>query len=152
MGPMVLVGNQDLDLALAAAGIAATAAVGPLHNLKADLCQTSMTIDRNTDLAALEAGVATFGGYVQGTVTWDAPSLSDDGNIEVVGTMPVWRPTDTTVPNVIYSIYFTEAVGSLLMFCASFDNGPLPMNDTLDQIMCVIRWRPQTGGLVVQVV
>lgn len=125
---------------------------GSFAGLLADLYQADVPLSPWPGDAALTAQVATFAGYAQGVITWGTPSQADDGTYEVVGTFPVWRPSNAVTPNNIYGIYFTEAgMGGGLMGAARFDNAPLPMTNALQTITVVLRYRPQTGSIVISV-
>jgi hypothetical protein len=144
---MDLVGNNGFDLRVAADVIAGDLATATVH-----LGKTDMTVDRNTTKTELTATEADYTGYAAETVTWLAPSLADDGNIEVIGTVGEFRPTDDVVDNAIYTLWVLSAdTGTPLCFAARFDNAPLPMAGPLDSLIVTLRWRPQTGGLVVTV-
>ncbi len=148
---MILIGTEAFDLAIAANGLVAAAGVGALHLAKVDLFQTNIAVDRNTPLGTLVAAIATFAGYAQGVVAWNAPSRADTGEIEVVGILPEWRPSDSVTPNSIYGLYMTNAVGGALLAVGLFDNPPLPMNSALDAIIATLRWKPKTGWAEVTV-
>ena len=125
---------------------------GKFAGLKADLYKTDVALNPWPGDAALIAAVANFAGYAQGVVTWGTPSQADDGTYEVVGTFPVWRPTDGVTPNNCYGIYFsTTGMSPVIMGAARFDNAPLPMDSALRTITVVIRYRPQTNTLVISV-
>lgn len=138
---MDLIGNNAADLALMADTIG-----GTLDAMLVDLYQNDFAASRGTVLADLT--VATFSGYAQKTVTWLGTSISDDGNPEAMGTMSEWRPNATTITNEIFGLYATAAVGGALLFCARFDDAPLPMATVFDTILCTLRYRPTNGGLV----
>jgi hypothetical protein len=139
-----LVGNNAFDVRVAADVIAGDLATATVH-----LGKSNMTIDRNTTKADLTATEANYTGYAAEAVTWLAPSLADDGNIEVVGTVGEFRPTDAVVDNAIYTLWVLSATtGTPLCFAALFDDGPLPMAGPLNSIVVTLRWRPETGGLV----
>jgi hypothetical protein len=142
---MDLIGNQQLDLDLAADAVAGSLAAAVI-----DLFQSDTVVDRNTVVGDLV--VADYSGYAQKVITWLAPSISDDGQIEVIGTVTEWRPTSSAVVNSIYGLLVRAAgVGPPLYFVARFDDAPLPMGGTLDSIILTLRWRPRTGGLVATV-
>lgn len=142
---MNLVSNTGFDAAAAANVIAGELATATVH-----LGQVNQVIDRNTTKADLTPNEADFDGYAAGTVTWLTPSIADDGNVEVVGTVPEFRPTGSTTPNSIYTLWVLSAVtGTPLCFAAMFDNAPLGMGSTSDSILVTLRFRPQNGGLVV---
>lgn len=116
-----------------------------------DLYQTPIAITQLTPLATFTAAVATYVGYAQGVITWALPSVSVDGNVEVVGTVPVFRPTNAVTPNQIYGAYITLAVSGDLAFAAQFDTAPLPMISNLDLIELTVRYRPASQSLIVYI-
>lgn len=143
---MELTEFQASQLARAADDIA-----GYLDGLKVDLYQTAIAFGPTTPLATFTAAVCTYTGYAQGVVTWSTPTLADDGTVEVLGTLPVWRPTDGVTPNVAWGIYAHSGVGSVLYFAGQFDGAPLPMQSALQQITVTLRYRPATRTLAVVV-
>jgi len=144
---MTLFGNDEFDAAAAADVIAGHLAAATVH-----LGQTNMTVDRNTTKAEMTAAEATYSGYAAETITWLAPSIGSDGEVEVVGIVGEFRPTSSVITNSIYTAYILSAVGGTpLCFVARFDNAPIGMGTTLDSIVVTVRWRPRTGGLVITV-
>lgn len=143
---MDLLEFQASILARAAADIA-----DYLAAMHLDLYQTPIVITPQTPVATFTAALATYTGYAQGVVTWLAPSVSDDGTVEVAGTIPEFRPTDGVTPNVIYGVFCRAAVGGALLFAAAFDNGPLPMENALNAILLTVRYRPSTRSVCVVV-
>lgn len=115
---------------------------GYLTSLQGDLYQSPIDVDMNTPLSAFTSAVANYDGYAQKTVTWQAPSISDDGHVEVIGAFSSWRMTTENVDNSIFGIYLTGNVDNDLLFAAAFDPGPLPMESNMDQILTTIRYRP----------
>jgi hypothetical protein len=146
---MQVIVTPAFKLALAANGVASPAALGVLFGAKMDLCKVDAPLSPTIPLATLTAGIANFTGYAQGTVTWDAPSVAGDNTVEVVGNMPLWRPSDAVTPNVIFDWFMTAAVGGALLMMARFDGAPLPMGTALNQIQLVMRWRPSDNSIAV---
>jgi len=132
-------------------GSATDTIAATLAGVKLHLGQSNLVPDRNSTLAALHAGEATFDGYAAQSVTWSTPSRADDGAIEVVGTVPEFRPTGAVTPNSIYYWYLTDTAATALYLAAGFDSPPLPMGSTLDAIVITLRWRPNNLGLFVVV-
>jgi hypothetical protein len=142
---MDLIGNNDFDL-LVADDVTGISLLAPTVHL----FQNDTQVDRNTVIGDLTE--ATYTGYASEAVTWLAPSVADDGAIEVVGTVGEFRPTGSAVVNDIYGIMVKSGiVGTPMVFCARFDDAPLPMASALNAIVVTLRWRPQTNGLVVTV-
>lgn len=148
---MDLIPTLDMDLAVARGSVAAVAAVGVLNALKIDLFQTNIGADADTLGATLLANVADYSGYAQAVVTWLPPSQADDGEIEVIGTVPEFRPTDALNPNNVWGLWCRAAVGGAVLFVANFDGGPIAFAGPLDSLILTLRWRPRTHGLVVSV-
>jgi len=144
---MDLIGNNTFDIRAAADVIAGDLATATVH-----LGQTNITVDRNTTRAEMIADEATFTGYAAEVATWLAPSIADDGEVEVVGIVGEFRPTGTTIQNSIYTMFVLSAAGGTpLCFVGRFDNAPIGMGETTDSIVVTLRWRPRTGGLVISV-
>lgn len=143
---MDLVGNDWLDLRAAAAGAgSASIATGTHYHAKISLFKADINPTRDTALATYVAGKADYAGYGDQTVTFNAPSRADDGEIEVVGTVPEFRPSSDTAPNTVFGFWETLGDGSL-GFAARFDGAPLPMGTALDAIVLNIRYRPEDTG------
>lgn len=143
---MILLEFQASQLARATDDVA-----GTLLGLKADLYQEPVDITPATPLATFTAVIANYTGYAQGAVTWEVPSVADDGTVEVIGNFAVWRPTDAVTPNNIWGIFFRAAIGGALLFAGQFDGAPLPMANALQQIAITLRYRPATNSVVVTV-
>jgi len=148
---MNLSNTQQMDLDLAASGIASVAALGCLNAAKCHLFQNNIVVNRFTTLAALAAAEATFAGYAAAAITWGAPSVADTGEVEVVGTVPQFRPTNAVTPNSIWGLYVTDSANAKLYFAGTFDAAPLAMGDNLHTITVTIRWKPATFAVVVTV-
>lgn len=133
-------------------GLIDTTTAGALLGLKVDLYQSNVAITPNTLLATLVAQIATFGGYAQGVVTWDLPSLDGTGAVVVVGNLTVWRPTDAVTPNNIFGCYATLAVGGALAFAVHLDEAPVSMASALNQLQLVFRYYPAAKSLVVAII
>lgn len=131
-----------------ARALADTIAGGPLLGLLVDLYQTPIAITPLTPLATFLAAIATFVGYAQGTVTWALPSVADSGEVEVVGSLATWRPTNSVTPNQIYGAYASLAAGPTLALAGQFDTAPLPMVSNLDLIIATVRYRPSGTSMI----
>lgn len=139
-----LIEFQASQLARAAADVADYLADLKVHLTRAELLITPETVVG--DLTAIEA---TYTGYALETVVWLDPSVSDDGVVEVVSTPMEFRPTGTTVTNVIWACYCLAAVGGALLFAGQLDGAPIPMASALNSLILTIRYRPATNSLSV---
>lgn len=83
---------------------------------------------------------ADYSGYAEETVTWNAVTLNDAGQLEVVGQFGEFRPSSSLVTNAIWGCYLTAPLVGLVA-AARFTNGPLPMVSTLSSILAVYRLR-----------
>lgn len=83
---------------------------------------------------------ATYTGHADKEITWLAPSISDDGIPEVIGTVPEFRPTDSVLPNTVFGALLLDA-GHIMMEGGRFEEGPLPMESALDAILITVRLR-----------
>lgn len=142
---MNIVGNEAWAL-----GITADAIAGTLAANKVALYQSNTIPSPARPLS--DYTEATYDGYAKKSVTWSAPTRSDDGFIEVVGVIAEFRPTGSVTPNSIYGVLLVDTTGAILYGAARFDDPvPLPMNSTLDQILITLRIRITPGGLVVTI-
>jgi hypothetical protein len=139
------------DHALDLAQDALTAVTGSLTGSLVALVKNNITLDANTTMADITANEADYNTYAQAAITWLAPSIADDGQVEVVGTVPEFRPTDALAPNNIYGASIINAGAIKTYFNAAFDGAPLPMNTVLDSLILTVRWRPQSQMLSVTV-
>jgi len=144
MDPLIF--SQAFDLALSAEVVA-----GVLMPVKLVLIKTNLALDRNTALADVVAAKADYTGAIEGVITWLAPSIADDGSIEVVGTVPEYRPTDAVTPNQIYGCALLTALDAALYAVCSFADGPLPMESALNSILATLRYKPEGGSMVVTI-
>lgn len=141
---MDLITNQTLAL-----GVTADAVAGILTANKVALFQNNIIPTPATPL--VDYTEATYSGYAKEAVTWLAPTVADDGVVEVIGIVGEFRPTSSVVVNSIYGILLVDTTGAILYVAARFDNPPLPMNSTLDNIVVTLRVRIVPGGIVVTV-
>jgi hypothetical protein len=141
---MNLVTTQDLALGALTDAVAGTLAGCECHLYKNDITPTP-----GTPLGSYTE--ADFSGYAAGAITWLAPTVNDAGEVEVIGTVPEFRPTSDTVQNQIYGATIQDGGGTILYAASRFDNPPVPMVGTLDSILLTIRLRFSPGGLIVAV-
>lgn len=125
---------------------------GYLVGMKVDLFQTPISITPTTPLATFTAAVATYTGYAQHVMVWDLPSLDINGQVQVVGTAVVYRPTGTAIGNSIYGCYCTDAVSGDLLFAGAIDGAPAPMNSAVNQIQLQVIYRPASNSITVTVI
>lgn len=137
---------EGLELGVAADVLAATLDGALVH-----LTKTALTINRSTTKAALDALKANYVGYAGEVITWGAPSRSDGGVIEAVGTVGEFRPSDAVTPNDVWAVYIHMAAGGALLFAAQLPDAPLPMRSALDSLIVSVRYRPASGTMLVLV-
>lgn len=130
---------------------AADVIAGTLADAKVRLTQAPVPLNNDTTFAELVAANADYGGYAQANIDWMEPSIADDGQVEVVGTVPEFRPANDDTPNDIIGCYISNAANNDAYFVGNLDGQPLPMNDVTDAIILVVRYRPATGSLTVAV-
>lgn len=124
------------------------------HYLKAalvHLCKVDVDINPLTALATFVAGECDFTGYTAAVITWSTPTLGDDNSIEVIGTVPIFLPTDSVTPNTVYCMWITETTSAQLFFAGRFDDAPIPMGGTLNSLLLTVRYRPATKTVVVAI-
>ncbi len=143
---MVLLEHRSSVLDAAADEVA-----GHLAGAKLGLFVGPVDVTQARVLADFVAAKATFTGYVKTAITWLAPSVADDGTVEVVGTVPQFRPTDAVNPNMIQGCWIEDSAAADWYFAGIFDNQPLPMNSALDAMIVTVRFRPRTNSFVVVV-
>lgn len=124
---------------------------GSLDGAKVWLYKAALPVDGSTPLATFVTNKADYTGNGSGDITWLDPSVADDGTVEVVGTVPEFRPTDDVTPNDIWGVYITNGAGDALYWCGQFDDPPLPMNGPLNSIIVTVRYRPASDSIVVTV-
>lgn len=136
-----LLQNQALDL-LELADVAA----GSLAGAELHLYTNNLVFDPTTVVIG-DLTEATFNTYAAVALTWDAPSVSDDGHAEIMSQQVTFRPTDALVPEDVYGFYVTDAGGDLIAG-GTFDGGPLPMRSTLDVSKMTLVYRFGNIGYV----
>lgn len=142
---MDLIESTDSLLARAADDVAGTLAGAKVH-----MYETDLTLEPTLpSLADFVAAVATYTGYAAATITWGTPSIADDGTVEVVGTVPAFRPSADVAGKSVWGIWITDTTSATLLFAGQYDEAPLPMAATTDEILLVVRYRPADTSLVV---
>lgn len=106
------------------------------------------TATTKTDVTDVEAN---FDGYAVANIDWQAPSIADDGEVEVVGICPEFRPTGNNVDNAIYGCYIQGNGDGAMYFFGPLDGGPVQMAETTDALYLTVRYRPQGPSLTVTV-
>lgn len=91
----------------------------------------------------------TYTGHADKSITWLAPSVGDDGVVEVIGTVPEFRPTDAVLPNTVYGAIVINTGATEVYMGGRFTDGPLPMESALDAILLTVRFRPSDQSLAV---
>lgn len=124
---------------------------GFLAGCKLCLYQNVIDIGPGNTHADFVANVANFAGYAKAALVYDTPSVADDGTVEVVTHALTFRPSDATVPNVIWGCWIEDSTAAILYFAAQFDGAPLPMQNALQQIIVTVRFRPASDTLVITV-
>jgi len=94
---------------------------------------------------------ATYSGYAKEAITWSAPTIADDGTIEVIGVVGEFRPTSSVVTNSIYGLLLVDTTGAILYAAERFDGAPLAMASVLDAIIPTLRVRITPSGVSVVV-
>jgi len=139
---MDLLATQVLDLDVAADVI--TAVTGALVTAEIELFTNNFQPTRSSVIGDFD--LPTYTGYAAEAVTWLAPSVSDDGQVEIIGTAGEFRPTDAVTPNTVYGMLVTDGV-TKVHYAARFPDGPLPMEDALDAILLTLRARIPAAGI-----
>lgn len=140
MNDIQLIGNNGTDIAIGADAI--TAVTGSLDGAEIGLVKDDIPLSRETTFAELELAKATYSGYAPEAVTWGPATIADDGSIEFLGAAGEFRPTGSAVTNGIYGMYVIDGAGTGVLFCARFDNPPIPMESVLDMVQLTLRYRP----------
>jgi hypothetical protein len=91
----------------------------------------------------------TYTGHADKSITWLAPSVGDDGVVEVIGTVAEFRPTDAVIPNTVFGALVINTGGTAVYMGGRFEGGPLPMESALDSIVLTVRFRPSDQSLAV---
>ena len=141
-------GSAALDAALLAS---ATGTGGILNGAKVGLTKALVDFDPNQPPGQVGTNECDYAGYARAAVTWNAPSISDDGQLEIVGTVPEFRPTDATVDNNAYQAFLVDSAGAKYLGSGQLDGNPIPMGTTLDALVVTMRFSVGSGGSVVSV-
>lgn len=124
-----------------------TVGTAPLGSASVGLVSSdSVPFNRDTTLAELTPIEGGYTGYARKPVTWNAASISDDGTVEMVGTVPEFRPTGASTVS-MFGLFLTGLDSATLAGCGPLDGAPTPMIDGNSAIVVTIRFRPATGGL-----
>ncbi len=125
-----------------------TAAGGALDGAKVRLYQNDQVPLRNSPDTDFD--IATYTGYADEAVTWNAVSTADDGTPEVVGLVGEFRPTGTTITNQIYGANLISSA-NVFFAGARFSPAPVPMETTSDAIQLMVRVRATPTGFFVTI-
>lgn len=130
----------------AAAGVA-----GFLNAAKLHWTKEIIDINEDTTLAELDAIEADYDGYAAQTLVWGPPTVADDNTVEVVSVAQIYTPTGATTPNQLYAAYIDNSGGTKVYFARQANEAPIPMNDALDTMTVVVRYRPASDTMLVVV-
>jgi len=125
--------------------------LGPLADAHLGLYKTTVPLNEGTVKADLTAVIANYDGYAEANIDWQAPSFAANGEVEVVGTVPEFRPTGGNVDNVIIGGFVTRNTDDALLSFGEFTGTGIPMNDVTDAMVVTIRYRPRTSSLIVSI-
>lgn len=142
---MDLTNTQALELAVA---LGATGTDGTLDGAQVRLFVNDVQPVRGSVVGDFTE--TNYTGHADEDITWLAPTVADDGHVEVIGTVGEFRPTDGVTPNVVYGAVILDSGGAVMMG-GRFDDAPLPMNSALDNIVLTVRFRPFDGSIAVVV-
>jgi len=87
-------------------------------------------------------------GFGDQVITWLEPSISDDGTIEVIGTVPEFRPTNDVTPNDVFGALLLDDA-DIMLFGGRFEGAPLPMEKATDSILVTVRFRPADQSIAI---
>lgn len=136
--------TNALRLKLAADSTGNDTASGSLYHMRAGLYRTVTPNTPDSVKGDFDSSSATFTGYGADTISWQPPTIADDGAIECLGSLPAWMPSDTVTPNTIAGLY-CWCVDNTLAFSGQFDNQPIGMTGPLDQLTVTLRYRPDAS-------
>ena len=128
-----------------------TTLLNPLLSASIGLCASSVSITRTNVIADFTAHESTFDGYARKVITWNKPERLDNGTIGCVGTAAEWRPTGSTSPGSVYSIFITGSTSTTLMAAGALDDAPVPMEDAHSALVVTVIFNPVTGGIIIDV-
>jgi len=143
---MDLVALPDLVASMLAT---ATGAGGVLLGAKMHLTKSQVDISGDRTAPDFDAAEADYAGYAAQVITWLAPSISDIGQSEIVGTVPEFRPTGTDPENICYQCYITNAAGDKLLLAGPLADGGVSMASPNDSLLVHPRVRPTATGATV---
>lgn len=96
--------------------------------------------------------LADYTGYAPGDITPQDPSVSDNGTPEIVYPLTPFRPTGSTVGNLIFCALLIADGGALLGACRLDTDSGIPMQSALDVLQLTLRVRlSPDGSIVVQI-
>lgn len=124
---------------------------GHLAAVSVGLYKTDIELTEGLTFADLDAVKANYTGYAAEAVTWSAVTVSDDGEVELIGVVGEFRPTGMAVTNTVYGAYVFDPVATTLKLVGRFDDAPLPMASADDAILVTLRYRLKDGSLAVVV-
>lgn len=143
--------TRTLKEELAKNAKASVAATGILNGAKVGLGKIDKAIPATITLAELEADECDYGGYAQVTATWSVPTLSTEDDIQLLGTIPEFRPTDSVTPNVVHYAWITDSAGTKVLAVGKFDDPGKAMASALNAINMVAQLRP-TADIPVEII
>jgi hypothetical protein len=113
----------------------------------------SITLNGSTTLAQVAPITGGYDGYGDVSITWNLPSVSSAGVVEVVGDVKIFRPTDSSAPQTMYGVYLLDAASTTVLAAAPFDGGiGIPMQSPLNTITIVLVYQPLTASLICTVI
>lgn len=113
----------------------------------------SITLNGATTLGSVSPLFGGYDGYADASVTWNLPSVNSAGVVEVVGSVKIFRPTDSSNPQTMYGVVMKDSSSINLLGAAPFDgNVGIPMQSALNTITLVLSYQPATASVVVTVV
>ena len=71
--------------------------------------------------------------------------------MEVVGTVPEFRPTGANVDNSIIGAFITRNTDDALLSFGEFTGALIPMNNADDAMVVTVRYRPRSNSLIVSI-
>jgi hypothetical protein len=118
-----------------------------LFNATVGLCSVGLTWGRGVTLAQVLAAEPGYSGYARKAVTWNAASRDVAGNIQALGTVPEFRPTNGNTPAIIQGIFVLSS-SSTLLANGPLDDAPVALTDQFSNVIVTLAWKPTSGGLV----
>lgn len=124
---------------------------GGLADAEIGLYTEAVPASRTTVKSDVTAVEANFDGYAIANIDWQAPSIADDGEVEVVGIVPEFRPTGANVDNTIVGAYIQGNGDGEMKFFGPLDGDGIKMAKTTDALYLTVRYRPAAKSLTVTV-